>query len=158
MAGLDVNTPTPVNIVVHQRSRELEISFDDGASFRFSFEFLRVHSPSAEVQGHSPEQAVLQHGKQDVLVTDIEPIGHYAIRPVFSDGHDSGLYSWDYLYRLGQEHDTLWQRYLAQLAGQGLSRSGLQAESISRQRGGSSTDGRGGCGGGGCGCAGPATS
>ncbi|MDO4681870.1 MAG: DUF971 domain-containing protein [Lautropia sp.] len=123
MAGLDVNTPNPTNIVLHQRSRELEIGFDDGANFRFSFEFLRVHSPSAEVQGHSPEQAVLQVGKQDVLITELEPVGHYALRPVFSDGHSSGLFSWDYLYRLGQEKEQLWQQYLDALASRGLSRS-----------------------------------
>ena len=146
MAGLDVNTPTPVNIVVHQRSRELGVDFSDGASFRFSFEFLRVHSPSAEVQGHSPEQAVLQHGKQDVLITDIEPVGHYAIRPVFSDGHDSGLYSWDYLYRLGREQGALWQRYLQQIEERGLSRRGGETPPVARKSGG--------CGGGGCGCAG----
>lgn len=123
MAGLDVNTPNPTSIVLHQRSRELEIGFDDGANFRFSFEFLRVHSPSAEVQGHSPEQAVLQVGKQDVLITELEPVGHYALRPVFSDGHSSGLFSWDYLYRLGQEKEQLWQQYLDALASRGLSRS-----------------------------------
>lgn len=123
MAGLDVNTPNPTSIVLHQRSRELEIGFDDGANFRFSFEFLRVHSPSAEVQGHSPEQAVLQVGKQDVLITELEHVGHYALRPVFSDGHSSGLFSWDYLYRLGQEKEQLWQQYLDALASRGLSRS-----------------------------------
>lgn len=148
MAGLDVNTPTPVNIVVHQRSRELEIGFSDGASFRYSFEFLRVNSPSAEVKGHSPEQAVLQHGKQDVIITDIEPMGHYALRPTFSDGHDSGIYSWDYLYRLGLDHDSIWQAYLDALASKGLSRAGdIQITSVRRQQGG-------GCGGGSCGCSG----
>ncbi|MDO5102824.1 MAG: DUF971 domain-containing protein [Lautropia sp.] len=123
MAGLDANTPKPTHIVLHQRSRELEISFEDGSQFRFSFEFLRVHSPSAEVQGHSPEQAVLQVGKADVLITELEPVGHYALRPVFSDGHSSGLYSWDYLYRLGQDQAQLWQQYLDELARRGLSRS-----------------------------------
>ncbi|MDO4905723.1 MAG: DUF971 domain-containing protein [Lautropia sp.] len=122
MAGLDVNTPTPINIVMHQRSRELEIEFDDGRVFRFSFEFLRVHSPSADVQGHTPEQAVLQIGKRDVLIEELEPVGHYAIRPVFSDGHSSGLYSWDYLYQLGRDKDKLWQQYLDVLASRGLSR------------------------------------
>lgn len=123
MAGLDVNTPKPTHIVLHQLSRELEIGFEDGSHFRFSFEFLRVHSPSAEVQGHSPEQAVLQVGKADVLITELEPVGHYALRPVFSDGHASGLYSWDYLYRLGQDQAQLWQQYLDELARRGLSRS-----------------------------------
>lgn len=122
MAGLDANTPNPTHIVVHQRSRELEIGFDEGSVFRLSFEFLRVHSPSAAVQGHGPGQGVLQVGKQDVLIEQVEPVGNYAIRPRFSDGHDSGLYSWDYLYRLGRDKDLLWQQYLDALASQGQGR------------------------------------
>ncbi|MDO4635988.1 MAG: DUF971 domain-containing protein [Lautropia sp.] len=147
MAGLAQNTPLPTSIVVHQRTRELGVDFDDGASFRFSFEFLRVHSPSAEVQGHSPDQAVLQYGKREVTVLDIEPVGHYAIRPSFSDGHGSGIYSWDYLYRLGQEQDTLWRDYLAKLEARGLSRDGGAEPPPAPAR-------RSGCGGGGCGCGG----
>ena len=103
MAGLAQNIPLLTNIVVHQRSRELGVDFSDGSAFRFSFEFLRVNSPSAEVQGHSPDQAVLQYGKREVLITEIEQVGNYAIRPVFSDGHGSGIYSWDYLYQLGKD-------------------------------------------------------
>lgn len=147
MAGLDVNTPTPTQITLHQRSRELGVDFSDGASFRFSFEFLRVHSPSAEVQGHSPDQAVLQHGKADVVITDIEPVGHYAIKPIFSDGHDSGLYSWDYLYQLGQDQEALWQKYLDEIRRQGLSRAGGATPPPQKERkGGCSSGGSCGCG------------
>lgn len=115
MAGLDQNTPLPTSITLHRASRVLEISFDDGSTFRLPFEFLRVHSPSAEVRGHGAGQEVLQQGKRDVDILGIEPVGNYAIKPVFSDGHDSGLYSWDYLYELGRERDALWQTYLARL-------------------------------------------
>ena len=104
--------PTPTEIKLHQKSRELEISFDNARSFRFSCEYLRVFSPSAEVRGHGPGQETLQTGKRDVTIERIEPVGTYAIRPVFSDGHDSGLYSWDLIYNLGKHHDELWQEYL----------------------------------------------
>jgi len=100
----------------------LEIAFDDGASFRIPFELLRVYSPSAEVQGHGPGQETLQTGKREVLVTDVEPVGHYAVRPTFSDGHDTGLYTWDYLYRLGAQQETLMSQYLERLARAGLDR------------------------------------
>ena len=123
MSGLQPDTPTPTNIVLHQRSRILEVQFSDGAKFEFSFEFLRVYSPSAEVRGHSPDQAVLQVGKQDVILKNIEPIGNYAVRLVFDDGHDSGLYSWDLLYELGQRQAVLWEDYLARLALEGASRA-----------------------------------
>lgn len=122
MAGLDQNTPTPTDITVHRKSRTLELAFDDGSRFTLPFEYLRVHSPSAEVRGHGPGQEVLQFGKRDVEIVELEPVGNYAIRPVFSDGHDSGLYSWDYLYALGQRQDEYWQRYLAQLEQAGGSR------------------------------------
>ena len=122
MSGLDASTPLPTEIKLHQASRVLEIAFADGAQFRLSYEFLRVHSPSAEVRGHGPGQETLQTGKRDVAIKDVEPVGHYAIRPTFSDGHDSGIYSWDYLHDLGTRHDELWQRYLARLAEAGASR------------------------------------
>jgi DUF971 family protein len=112
--------PTQINL--HQRSRILEITFEDGASFRLPVEYLRVYSPSAEVQGHAPGQEVLQIGKQDVNIERIEPIGHYAVRLVFDDNHDSGLYSWDYLYELGVTHDERWQDYLDRLAAGGHKR------------------------------------
>ena len=122
MAGLDANSPIPTAIKLHQQSRRLEVTFDDGASFVWSQEFLRVHSPSAEVRGHSPETAVLQQGKRAVTIERIEPVGNYAVRFVFSDGHDSGIFSWDYLYELGQNQEALWQAYLDRLASVGGSR------------------------------------
>lgn len=114
--------PHPTDLTLHQQSRVLEIAFSDGRSFRFPYEFLRVHSPSAEVRGHGPGQEVLQVGKRDVTIRSIEPVGHYAVRPVFSDGHDSGIFAWDYLYDLGNRQDELWRRYLDRLAKAGASR------------------------------------
>ena len=122
MAELDTNTPSPTEIKLHQKSRMLEISFADGKTFQLSCEFLRVYSPSAEVRGHGPGQEVLQVGKRDVGITALEPSGSYAVTPAFSDGHSTGIYSWDYLYWLGQNHDTLWQQYLERLAAAGASR------------------------------------
>ncbi len=122
MAGLDKTTPVPTEIKLHQKSRELEIAFADGANFRLSCEFLRVFSPSAEVRGHGPGQEILQSGKRDVFITAIEPVGNYAIKPIFSDGHDSGIYSWDLLYDLGKRRDELWNDYLDRLAAAGASR------------------------------------
>jgi DUF971 family protein len=122
MAGLERGAPLPTDIVVHQQSRVLEVGFDDGSRFRLPFEFLRVYSPSAEVRGHGPGQEVLQTGKRDVTILSVDAVGHYAVQPRFSDGHDTGLYSWDYLYQLGRDQDSLWQRYLEQLAAAGGSR------------------------------------
>jgi DUF971 family protein len=122
MAGLTLTTPTPTEITLHQGSRRLDIGYDDGAHFSLPCEYLRVHSPSAEVRGHSPSQAVLQTGKRLVNITAIEPVGNYAVKLVFTDGHDSGLYSWDHLYTLGRDHDALWAHYLAQLAAAGADR------------------------------------
>ena len=122
MPATDAPTPHPTEIKLHQSSRVLEIAFDDGQVFRLPYEFLRVYSPSAEVRGHGPGQEVLQVGKRDVAITEVEPVGHYAIRPTFSDGHDTGIYSWDYLYDLGVRQDELWQRYLDRLAAAGASR------------------------------------
>ncbi len=115
-------TPQPTALTVHQASRQLEVAFDDGAVFRIPFELMRVYSPSAEVQGHGPGQEVLQTGKRHVGIDDITPVGHYAVQPRFSDGHSSGIFSWAYLYRLGAEQDTLWQRYEERLADAGASR------------------------------------
>jgi DUF971 family protein len=115
-------TPVPTALTVHQQSRELEISFDDGASFRIPFELLRVYSPSAEVQGHGPGQEVLQTGKRGVGIEALEAVGHYAVQPTFSDGHSSGIFAWDYLYRLGLEQARLWADYEARLTAAGLSR------------------------------------
>jgi DUF971 family protein len=112
----------PVSLTVHQQSRALEIEFDDGRTFRIPFELMRVYSPSAEVQGHGPGQETLQTGKREVVVTDIDPVGHYAVKPTFSDGHDTGLFTWDYLYRLGSQQDELFAQYLERLALAGLDR------------------------------------
>ncbi|MHB1657235.1 MAG: gamma-butyrobetaine hydroxylase family protein [Burkholderiales bacterium] len=125
MAGLNKNTPIPTEIKLHQTSRLLEIAFNDGSLFRLPYEFLRVYSPSAEVRGHGHGQEVLQVGKQDVTISGIEPVGNYAIQPTFSDGHDTGIYSWDYLYEIGKDQDMLWNRYLQRLADAGASRQPL---------------------------------
>lgn len=109
-------------IILHQKSKNLEITFDDGLTCTLPFEFLRVHSPSAEVRGHGPGQEVLQVGKKDVNLTEIEPVGSYAIKLVFDDGHDSGLYTWEYLHDLGQNQPALWQEYLRLLEAAGESR------------------------------------
>ncbi len=113
---------TPTEIILHQKSRTLEIAFDDGARFQLPFEFLRVMSPSAEVRGHGPGQETLQVGKRNVVLTEIEPVGSYAIKLAFDDGHDSGLYTWEYLHELGSRQDALWQDYLKQLEAAGASR------------------------------------
>jgi len=122
MAGLQPGAPRPVEIKLHQKSRVLEIGFDDGKNYRLSCEYLRVYSPSAEVRGHGPGQEVLQEGKKDVEIAAIEPVGNYAVKLVFSDGHDTGLYSWDYLYDLGENQPRLWQQYLERLALAGVHR------------------------------------
>ena len=114
--------PTPINITLHSASRVFEIEFDDGRSFKLPFEFMRVHSPSAEVRGHGPGQGTLQAGKRDVTITEVQPIGHYAVQPLFSDGHSSGIYSWEYLYELGANQSRLWDEYLEQLKAAGASR------------------------------------
>jgi DUF971 family protein len=112
----------PTDIVLHQQSRILEVAFADGRRFRLPCEFLRVHSPSAEVRGHGPGQDVLPTGKKDVAIVAIEPVGNYAVKLVFSDGHDSGLFSWEYLYTLGNDQDALWQQYLDRLQKAGARR------------------------------------
>jgi DUF971 family protein len=114
--------PTPTEIRLHQKSRVLEVAFDDGRSFRLPYEYLRVFSPSAEVRGHGPGQEVLQAGKGEVEIRHVEPVGSYAIQPTFSDGHATGIYSWDYLYQLGVEQDVRWTAYLKQLEKVGASR------------------------------------
>lgn len=122
MAGIDHETPIPQEIKLHQKSRKLELSYENGECFQLDFEFLRVYTPSAEARGHGPGQETLQTGKRDVDIQAIEPVGNYALRLVFSDGHDSGLYSWDMLYNFGKHRDTLWQEYLTQIEAHGLSR------------------------------------
>ncbi len=116
------DTPKPTELSMHQKSRVLEISYADGERFELSYEFLRVHSPSAEVQGHGPGQGVLQVGKEDVLILNIEPVGSYAIQPTFDDGHSTGIYSWETLYNMGKNRDKHWQEYLQKLATAGHKR------------------------------------
>jgi DUF971 family protein len=123
MAGLTRTTPSPTAVTVHQQSRVLEVAFDDGASFRIPFELMRINSPSAEVMGHGPGQEVLQTGKREVVVTDIAAVGHYAVQPRFSDGHDTGIFTWDYLYDLGSRQAEHWARYEARLAAAGVDRN-----------------------------------
>ena len=122
MAGLKKETPTPESLTVHGQTKVLEIGFSDGAQFRIPFELMRIYSPSAEVQGHGPGQEVLQTGKRRVTIMDMEPVGNYAVKPTFSDGHDSGLFTWEYLYFLGAEQDALWQQYEERLQAAGTDR------------------------------------
>ena len=122
MAGLQAKSPTPTALTVHSQSRILEIAFSDGAQFRIPFELMRIYSPSAEVQGHGPGQEILQTGKREVNVVELEPIGNYAVKPVFSDGHESGLFTWDYLYHLGADQTQLWADYERRLQAAGVAR------------------------------------
>src|SRR5690348_2133246 len=122
MAGLSKNVPQPTEITLHQASRALEVAFADGKTFRLPCEFLRVYSPSAEVRGHGPGQEVLQAGKKEVAILKVEPVGSYAIQLTFSDGHDTGIYSWDLLYDYGLRQEEMWQHYLKRMAEAGASR------------------------------------
>lgn len=144
MAGLDKSTPLPTEIKLHKQSRMLEVSFADGKSFSMSCEFLRVNSPSAEVRGHGPGQETLQIGKKDVDIEAIEPVGNYAVVLRFSDGHDTGIYSWDMLYNLGANQEQLWQDYLTRLSAAGMDRDTPPPAPAAK----------GGCGSGGCGSGG----
>ncbi|GKS83316.1 DUF971 domain-containing protein [Acidovorax sp. SUPP1855] len=142
MAGLKAGAPTPQSITVHEASRVLEVVFSDGAAFRIPFELMRVYSPSAEVQGHGPGQEVLQTGQRHVTLAGLEPVGNYAVKPTFSDGHDTGIFSWDYLYELGQRQDALWADYLRRLAEAGADRDTPMPP---RRGGGGHSHGSGGC-------------
>jgi len=112
--------PIPTELTVHQKSRLLDIAFDDGSAFSIPFELMRVYSPSAEVKGHGPGQETLQVGKREVGIKGVEPVGNYAVKPLFTDGHESGIFTWDYLYKLGSEHQALWQDYLDRLHAAGF--------------------------------------
>ncbi len=112
--------PIPTELTVHQKSRLLEVAFDDGSAFSIPFELMRVYSPSAEVKGHGPGQETLQVGKREVGIKGVEPVGNYAVKPLFTDGHESGIFTWDYLYKLGSEHNALWQDYLGRLHAAGF--------------------------------------
>lgn len=127
MAGLRTETPLPQSITLHGQSRVLEVGFADGSVFRIPFELMRVYSPSAEVQGHGPGQEVLQTGKREVGIEQLEPVGNYGVKPVFSDGHDSGIFSWDYLWFLGTQQDELWQDYQRRLQEAGVDRDAPMA-------------------------------
>ena len=122
MAGLQAGAPTPQSITVHNKSKVLEVGFSDGASFRIPFELMRIYSPSAEVQGHGPGQEILQTGKRNVGLLELEPVGNYAVKPVFTDGHESGIFSWNLLYELGQKQDELWAEYERRLSAAGVDR------------------------------------
>jgi DUF971 family protein len=128
MAGLQPHTPNPLDIVLHNASKVLEIAFDNGNTYRIPFELMRVYSPSAEVQGHGPGQEVLQTGKRHVGITALEPVGHYGVQPSFSDGHNSGIFSWDYLYNLGAQQTSLWAQYEQRLQAAGVDRDAPMAE------------------------------
>lgn len=128
--------PVPVAMTVHQKTRVLEVRFDDGACFRIPFELMRVYSPSAQVQGHGPGQEVLQTGKRAVTLHALQPVGNYAVQPTFSDGHDSGIFTWAYLYRLGAEQDARWQDYERRLAQAGRSRDDPMPAARGEQDGG----------------------
>ena len=119
---MDSNTPQPTAIKLHAKSRVMELEFSDSSRYELSYELLRVYSPSAEVRGHGPGQEVLQVGKREVDISALEPVGNYAVQPTFSDGHDTGIYSWDYLFWLGTNRDALWRQYLERLEAAGASR------------------------------------
>jgi DUF971 family protein len=127
MAGLRNETPAPESITLHGQSRVLEIGFADGSRYRIPFELMRVHSPSAEVQGHGPGQEVLQTGKREVDIVNMEPVGNYGVKPVFSDGHESGIFTWEYLYFLGSQQAELWQDYERRLQEAGVDRDAPMA-------------------------------
>ena len=122
MAGLTAGAPTPISLTLHGKSRVLEVGFSDGQTFRIPFELMRVYSPSAEVQGHGPGQEVLQTGKREVDIVELVQVGNYAVQPTFSDGHNTGIFSWDYLYHLGAEQNSLWSKYKERLQAAGVSR------------------------------------
>ena len=122
MAGLTPGDPLPEAITVHGTSRVLEVAFSDGAVFKISFELMRVYSPSAEVKGHGPGQETLQTGKREVGIVALDPVGNYAVQPRFSDGHDTGIFTWDYLYQLGAQQAQLWRDYEARLQAANLQR------------------------------------
>jgi DUF971 family protein len=146
MAGLNKNTLIPTEIKLHQKSRLLEIGFPDGSEFKLPYEFLRVYSPSAEVRGHGPGQEVLQTGKREVMITSMEPVGNYALKPTFSDGHDTGIYSWDLLHHLCTNFAQMWQQYLDRVAAAGASRDFDAAAGQAKKPTKAASSAGGGCG------------
>jgi len=127
MSALKPQTPVPVDITVHSTSRTLQIDYEDGSSYKVAFELMRVYSPSAEVQGHGPGQEVLQTGKREVQIVQLDPVGNYAVQPIFSDGHSSGIFSWEYLHFLCTQQDALWAHYEERLKKANLSRDSVMA-------------------------------
>lgn len=124
MTQSETSPANPTALTVHRQSRMLEVAFDDGSNFSLPFELLRVYSPSAEVRGHGTGQEVLQTGMRDILLTALDPVGNYAVQPHFSDGHNTGIFTWSYLYWLGANQAQLWEDYLCRLEGAGLDREG----------------------------------
>ncbi|OJU87241.1 MAG: hypothetical protein BGO13_03255 [Burkholderiales bacterium 66-5] len=156
MAEQTTAAPVPTAITLHETSRMMEIAFSSGERYRIPFELMRVYSPSAEVSGHGPGQEVLQTGKREVTITELEPMGNYAVRPTFSDGHNSGLFTWSLLYRLGHDQDELWNDYLSRLEAAGANRDTAMgrkpATTITKKKAHASADEN--CGDGNCGCSG----
>ena len=144
-----MSKPVPTGLTVHNKSRVLDIEFNDGASFSIPFELLRVYSPSAEVMGHGPGQEVLQVGKREVGIAGIEPVGNYAVQPTFSDGHNTGIFTWEYLYKLGSQKDALWDTYMDRLHASGFEGDSGREPGVSLT-GPSTHKHGGGCGSGGC--------
>ena len=142
MTGLHRASPRPTEITLHSESRVLEIAFSDGRTFRLPYEFLRVYSPSAEVRGHGPGQEQLQVGKRDVTIVSADPVGHYGFQPTFSDGHCTGIYSWDLLYELGLNQESLWAQYLERMRAAGASRDPSAAAPSAQPAGGHGCGGR----------------
>lgn len=149
-----MSKPVPTGLTVHNKSKLLDIEFDDGQSFSIPFELLRVYSPSAEVMGHGPGQEVLQVGKREVGIAGIEPVGNYAVQPTFSDGHNTGIFTWDYLYKLGSEKDLLWDGYLRRLHEAGFAGDSGREPGLSLTGAAAPQKSGGGCGSGSCGCKG----
>lgn len=144
-----MSKPVPTGLTVHNKSRVLDIEFSDGASYSIPFELLRVYSPSAEVMGHGPGQEVLQVGKREVGIAGIEPVGNYAVQPTFSDGHNTGIFTWEYLYKLGSQKDALWATYMDRLHASGFEGDSGREPGVSLT-GPSMHQHGGGCGSGGC--------
>ncbi|ODS93534.1 MAG: hypothetical protein ABS45_02055 [Comamonas sp. SCN 65-56] len=156
MTEQPIAAPVPTAITLHETSRTMEVAFSSGERYRIPFELMRVYSPSAEVSGHGPGQEVLQTGKREVTITELEPMGNYAVRPTFSDGHNSGLFTWSLLYKLGHDQDELWNDYLSRLEAAGANRDTAMgrkpATTITKKKAHASADEN--CGEGSCGCSG----
>jgi DUF971 family protein len=144
--------PIPTGLTVHNKSRVLDVEFDDGKAFSIPFELLRVYSPSAEVMGHGPGQEVLQVGKREVGIAGVEPVGNYAVQPTFSDGHNTGIFTWDYLYKLGSQQDSLWATYMDRLHASGYAGDSGREAAPAPAGAAAKPQSGGGCGSGSCGC------